>query len=556
MNIQFTLRQILSGVAVGLGLLFAIMSREALAGGNIELGMNLTGLSDWSSQWVFVDLMKQARPWITQEAGPGYNGKKWDTGLEDKIETDADGYPLQVPFVVSGAARPQVVVTVVGNESHPAGEYTFMSDGDGDIVFWGTGVTYVKSSTPLTDSSLSYTVTLAPKHGPVFLTVISSSVTNHLRNMRLIMPGFLQKYKSQPFHPIFLERLKGFSVIRYMDLESTNGNPLTTWSQRTTPTYFTQARPQGIAAENIAALANTTKTDIWVTIPHAASDEYVQKFAYTLFTLLNRSHKVYIEYSNEVWNWGFVQTTWMHKAACANPLTFVKSSNPNLLVPGCDDGAAAFRYHAMRLAKIYDIFFEVFGSQFPSRVVKVAAVQAVNTWATEQLLEKFNDKALNPKGYKPDTLAIAPYFGYSVANAIYNAGTSSSVSVDEILLQAQVAMTNDTFPAMTSMKRLADSNGLKLIAYEGGQHLVGVGGAQNDDTLTQKLIAANRSPVMQKLYLQYFDYWFNNVNGGLFVHFANVSTPSKYGSWGALEYQDQPLQMAPKYNALLKFMLQ
>jgi len=35
------------------------------------------------------------------------------------------------------------------------------------------------------------------------------------------------------------------------------------------------------------------------------------------------------------------------------------------------------------------------------------------------------------------------------------------------------------------------------------------------------------------------------------MHFVDVGQPSKWGSWGALEYLDQ--DGSPKYNALIDF---
>ena len=46
------------------------------------------------------------------------------------------------------------------------------------------------------------------------------------------------------------------------------------------------------------------------------------------------------------------------------------------------------------------------------------------------------------------------------------------------------------------------------------------------------------------------DAWFAE-GGGLFVPFSYAGLPNKWGSWGALEYQDQPVEQAPKYRALV-----
>lgn len=91
---------------------------------------------------------------------------------------------------------------------------------------------------------------------------------------------------------------------------------------------------------------------------------------------------------------------------------------------------------------------------------------------------------------------------------------------------------------------------LELVAYEGGQHLVGYQGAENLQPLTDLFIAANRHPRMYDLSRRHLNRWFAE-GGGLYVGFLYVAAPSQWGSWGVLEYQDQPAEQARKYRAML-----
>jgi hypothetical protein len=50
---------------------------------------------------------------------------------------------------------------------------------------------------------------------------------------------------------------------------------------------------------------------------------------------------------------------------------------------------------------------------------------------------------------------------------------------------------------------------------------------------------------------RHYENWFA-AGGGVYVAFVYVEPPSKNGSWGVLEFQDQPLAEAPKYRALLE----
>jgi len=104
--------------------------------------------------------------------------------------------------------------------------------------------------------------------------------------------------------------------------------------------------------------------------------------------------------------------------------------------------------------------------------------------------------------------------------------------------------------------RIRDEYGLDLIAYEGGQHLTSAAfGSENEKQITQLFTSLNRHPRMAALYEQYLHQW-QEAGGGLFCHFVDVSPYTRFGSWGALEYQNQPLETAHKYRALVNFLQQ
>ena len=49
-----------------------------------SIGTNLTGISDWSAEWTFVDAFKASRDWISGSA------TQWDDGRA--LDLDADGW--------------------------------------------------------------------------------------------------------------------------------------------------------------------------------------------------------------------------------------------------------------------------------------------------------------------------------------------------------------------------------------------------------------------------------------------------------------------------------
>jgi hypothetical protein len=110
----------------------------------------------------------------------------------------------------------------------------------------------------------------------------------------------------------------------------------------------------------------------------------------------------------------------------------------------------------------------------------------------------------------------------------------------------------DALGWVTDQAAVASQHGVPLVAYEGGNHLTGIQGVENDDAVNALFDAANRDPRMKDVYSAYLDGW--KARGGqLFMHFVSCSAPDKWGRWGALEYLEQPRAAAPKYDALQTF---
>ena len=501
-----------------------------------ELGMNIGALAYYYTHWVFVDLMKQGSEWITQNITPG---GPFNTGMIEEIPVDENGYPLEIPFIASNGI-PQKVTILTGNTSYPSGDYLLLFDGEGEIKIYGKNLKTQKEG----PGRYKITRNDGDRNN---VAIVKSVKGNHIRNIRIIMPGFEDNYEEQIFHPLFLERLQPFTVLRFMDLMSTNNNKLVTWEERTRPSSYTQARSgYGIAPEYIPQLANKTQADIWINIPHQADDNYIRELAKLLKQELDPNKKIYVEYSNEIWNPQFEQTKWLYEAGCENPDTFLPDrGNNNQVIPGCNYYLSSVNFHVKKLARIAEIFDEVFQDSFDDRIIIVAASQAVNTYLSEQLLQRFSNTTLNPKGYKPSALAVAPYFGVKAGVKI-----EPNITVDELLNLAQEHIETRFLKHALGQKQIADKYNVALIAYEGGQHFVPRPGKRKTP-LTQTMIAANRDPRMGDLYREYLKSWFDAVGAGLFVHHSYVYPPGQFGSWGVLEYQDQPISEAPKYQALL-----
>ncbi|MFZ8853558.1 hypothetical protein [Fervidibacter sp.] len=148
-------------------------------------------------------------------------------------------------------------------------------------------------------------------------------------------------------------------------------------------------------------------------------------------------------------------------------------------------------------------------------------------------------------------MAIAPYISFNVSPKGDSPADEVALwSVERLLDYVERVALPRSIQWMREQKKVADKYGLLLVAYEGGQHLVGVGGAENNEKLTQLFIEANAHPRMGEIYRKYLRAWVE-VGGDLFCHFSSVGRWTKWGSWGLLQFYDDP--PTPKFKAVMEW---
>jgi hypothetical protein len=310
-----------------------------------------------------------------------------------------------------------------------------------------------------------------------------------------------------------------------MGWQQTINTAVKTWAQRAKPEDARYSTEAGPPVELLVDLANELGAHPWFCIPHLADDDYVRRFARLVRERLKPGLKAYVEYSNEVWNWLYPATH------------YAKEMGQKL---GLGDPPQQ-RFYAQRSVEVFKIWEEELGGR--ERLVRVLGSQLVNPWLSEQILT-WRD------AYKhADALAVAPYFGFDITTE-EAARAYAGLTIDQLGDRLQVLIDGEHRNHIREQVKVARRYGLELIAYEGGQHLAGVLEATNNKAMVALFSAANRSPRMYALTTRHLEHWFAE-GGGLYVAFNYVYAPTKYGSWGLLEYQDQPLRDAPKYRAIL-----
>lgn len=476
-----------------------------------RLGINLAGAADWNTELPFVDVFRLSRRWVSQR-----KGRPWGKGPE--LALDDRGW---VKHLESDSWAESPLCTIEGGH-YPAGRYVVLYDGRGEL-------NATIAARKVSEKPGRVELDINPARGGFFLQLKATDPADPVRNIRVIMPGFEKTVAENPWNPSFLDRWRGVACLRFMDLMATNGSKIRTWADRPRPDDATFTN-KGVAPELLIDLANRLDADAWFCIPHEADDDYVRQFATLVRDTLNPRRKVYVEYSNEVWNGMFAQHKYAGEQGRAR---------------GYADKSweAAWRFTAQRSVEIFTIFETVFRGR--ERLVRVLPTQSVNPSVSEQILT-FHDAYRHA-----DALAIAPYLGFSVKpGGKPGVEEVAGWSVDQVLDHVENVALKEATNAIHRQKALADRYGLKLVAYEGGQHLVGILGGENHAELTRKFHQANAHPRMGAIYQRYYDAW-TREGGDLFCHFSSVSNWSKWGSWGLLQYSDDDPATSPKFVATM-----
>jgi hypothetical protein len=487
--------------------------------GEITIGMNLSNLSFWTRELPFVDVAKGASPWVTQNDHTVPGGKNpFNTEVLASILLDDNGYPLSLPVEVKGTEAPQITVTLMcaSTDGHyPAGRYVCLYEGSGDIRFF-----FDAKEASRTPGRIELDV--KPSNSGILMKIMRSDPGDHIRKIRVIMPGFEADYASRPFNPLFLKRLQPFKVIRFMDWQRTNNSVLVQWARRTTPSTYTQTGPQGVAVEYMVALCNAIGADPWFCIPHQADSDFIRQFARLVKGSLKPDRKVYLEYSNEVWNAMFAQYQWVEK-----------NGNTSLSHPQ--------KYAALAL-RGFVIWQDEFGKD-KGHIVRVLSGQQVRPAVMEDIIDY-----ARPSGM--DALATSAYFGLSMQGYQDLRGLGPRATDHDVLRSVYDNMRAQEIPAMEKHAKLAEKYGIRYITYEGGPSIcpmpLGVSPAYQ-----QALWDAQKSRELYGMYREFLMAC-RDMHLELFMAYSFVTLQeSRFGSWGHLGYLDQPEGEAPKYRALI-----
>lgn len=588
------------------------------------LALNLSGFDYWSTDFPTIDQFKRAGGWYTScKEGEGsctftddenQNGiSGWDTHEQAKLDVDANGWVRSLPAANDTNVRYRWISAILfggDHGSHPAGTYTVLYDGKGQIGFKPTGGSIVKTepNRVLIDMSNQ-------EDSKLVIEITATESTDYIRNIRVIPPGgvcSLDKMTvvasaadcagkgnfismetlslTQTWYPKFLADLKGVRALRFMDWARTNSSTLANWADRPLKADAFWTGSYGVPLGQMTQLANNLQADAWINIPTQATDDYAKNMAKFLKNQLHPEAELVLEYTNEPWNWGFEQNmNWQFGEA---KRAFGNTSDE-------DKFEWVMNWHAMRSAQLCDMVKAEFGAE-ARRVKCVLNAQTGATWQTlnYNLPCPLGEKILGKKCAESfDAVATAPYFGGYIDETVERQkyitdfwfSKGDAYALDRLFEEIR-GLNNEDQPVVPPLFKAGLTNFAKgaldhthgymendrdaitngtymkpIMAYEGGQHLINHSRSCDEqdeacikarDEFVTKWTAlfsqANRDPRMGKAYATMMNDW-TSTGGQMFTAFNFVSSPGYYGAWGLKEGLFKTTSESPKWQVMLPY---
>jgi fibronectin type 3 domain-containing protein len=392
-------------------------------------------------------------------------------------------------------------------------------------------------------------------HGLIVMTFTDTRRTpasptgSGLTDFRLIRPGYPAD-TTQLFSTDVVNcyNTASFAAIRYLHVNGNtewdaNGPLFQSWSNRKLPTDAVQGddippmnKKDLWCYEYYIDLCNQTQKDFWLCVPIAADDNYLNQLAQLVYDNLDPNLNVYLENSNEVWNYGFNQYAWNKAMAVEEVGT------------GADydyDGNSSeevwhYRRHANRTMDIVNAFANVFGqNEVNNRVRGVLCWWAIHLdWLQTYMLPYIQDNYGAPSSFFYG-IGLATYMGGDAAGG--HAGTEN-YTVSQILDDMRATATS-SIPTRQNWIAAAANWNLPggCLAYETGTDT----GGGSTTNVGNRIMAVRDARMYTELTYNYEDCWLA-LGGNLTMDLSLAGKYSRYGCWGLTDdpsYPDRNYQM-------------
>ncbi len=346
-------------------------------GGKRRLSLGLSGVAYYIGFCPFLNWQKMANTPVLSRRGK--------ENIFGKAAFDA-GYFNPDTGELANPALPDLQAVVCIFYAAPGGGYIaggFDFSGMRWTIEWvGSAVCVINGLTRGGSQSINNaqrfgTFTFGTNPGNTWTTFTLTDRRDPPRNIRIYQSRYAANVAAgETFNPDWLSQIRAFGVLRLMGWMSTNGNATTDFAQIADENYFrwgsaltetSEFGPKGGAPLSLLCkLANLTRCNIHVNIPHRATDSFVKSFAGYFRDHLDAGIIVTFEYSNECWNFSFEQARYCLAQGSA--------------IWSIADGARYAKWYGYRSAQCMKIIADTFNNR--SRWRGCLATQTVNTDVT------------------------------------------------------------------------------------------------------------------------------------------------------------------------------
>ncbi|NJM93271.1 MAG: hypothetical protein HC842_00185 [Cytophagales bacterium] len=473
------------------------------------IGIGFTGPKDWEEAFIFADAMMSSRRW------------------DSPAGVDANGWP-----------RGDGSVIVAAGIGHLHGKYKLRYEGQATVSISSATITNVVYNASTNTTTADVTITNSER--PTVQMTVSNSA-NGIRKVKLMRPITPGSQQSHDFSELVHREIKsfvarGFNLVRFMDLMGTNSDTYhkrVDFNYRLTPNYVTQAADwdlntyvrvnpatglnyhayQGIGAafEYVIMMCNEMQVDCWINISHCASDDRIRKVAqlfkygsdgtnpYTspqanpVYPPLNPNLKLYVEYSNEVWNWRFPCTRWVEDIDPINSFAVTA---------------------AIKAVNVSNMFRDVFGNS-----EMMTRVRPLFEWQKGKNDSDFgNAQTTGTRGLmwvEANMPQPVDYYFFGGGGSGYYQ-PASGATVQNLWESGEFDAQNWVFPKQEYMAYLTSCYGLRRCVYEGGPSFGDeYAGSGSNDLGTLVL----NDPRLGDEIVEHTEAW-NSVGGGAFANFT------------------------------------
>jgi putative Ig domain-containing protein len=482
-----------------------------------SVGVGLAAAGSDPAVWQFVDMMKCSPAW---QCRMGW--RDWS------VVEDAFGWPLFMQYKDGRTAEiaEDFPAYMVMPYSRVAGDVTLVWDGDGEVSVSGDRIALKEDNFP--EKKRRVYLFRGEADGKLELSVTRANPEDHVRNIRLWLPGF--EGAGVTFHPEWKKCIEPFAYFRFMDWGRVNNSPQKDWKDR--PNVRERRQADGVAYEYMIQLCNEMGRDAWICIPHMATDDYVRQLARLLKGKLKPERRVYIEYSNELGNPSRGQARWLwgraEEQVRARELTDQKGRP-------LSNRAYAPTLCGQRSAQIWKIMSDELGD--PDRIIR--------TIAQFHPLDKVMGAALDKRNGdgRVDLIALSGHF---IGQGLRGGGLLHNLDhwdIDEAMEALEQRHLFDG--AAQWQKEMADIRQqwprIPIGSYEGGQNFTSPYLRGRDgQKLAARVIQVNADPRIRRVYRTALATW--RLAGG-----TGYTASTECGSWGRegcrgqMRYVGQPL---------------